>query len=91
MIDRLLLRVEGAVDGMEIHNARTGKVIGKVSVAEGGTEVLVSLTEPVRSDRLLLSGAGTTAITLIAAHGVTPEEIPVVGGFHPYLADELKK
>ena len=28
---------------------------------------------------------------MLAAHGVTPAEIPTVGGFHPFLGDELMK
>jgi hypothetical protein len=89
LIDRLVLRVSEPVDGIEIRNTRTGKVIGQVPVQASGSDAIISLAEPVRSDRLALSGAGATPVTLLTAYGVTPAEIPVVGGFHPHLAGEL--
>jgi len=85
LIDRLVLRLPASTDAIEIRNARNGKVIGKAVESNA----IISLTEPVRSDHLTLSGAGATPVTLVAAHGVTPAEIPVVGGFHPHLAEEL--
>ena len=85
LIDRLVLRLPTSTAAIGIRNARTGKVIGKAVESNA----IISLTEPVRSDHLALSGAGATAVTLVAAHGVTPAEIPVVGGFHPHLAEEL--
>jgi hypothetical protein len=85
LIDRLVLHIAEPMDGIEIRNTRTGKVVGRGA----GSDIIIALTEPVRSDRLVLSGAGATAVTLVAAHGVTPAEIPVVGSFHPHLAGEL--
>ena len=88
LIDRLVLRFPAFTAAIEIRNARTGKVIGKAAESNA----IISLTEPVRSDHLTLSGAGATPVTLVtlvAAHGVSPAEIPLVGGFHPHLAEEL--
>lgn len=89
LIDRLVLRFSEPDGGIEIHNTRTGKVVGKVAAQATASDVTVALTEPVRSDRIALSGASASAVTLITAYGVTLAEIPVVGGFHPHLANEL--
>jgi len=88
MIDRIVLRLAEARGAIQIRNRRTGKVIGEVPASAEAGEIVVPLSEPVRSGNLVLAG-GAPSVTLVAAWGVSPAEIPVVDGFHPFLGAEI--
>ncbi len=85
MLDRVALALPAGAGEVEIRNARTGEVIGRVTP----DTAMVPLSEPVRGDRLRVTGAIDGEVVLIAGFGVTPAEVPLVDGFHPFLAAEL--
>ena len=86
LIDRFDLYTLASGKNVEILNTRTGETLARFIT--NGVNSEITLSEPVHTRNLAIRGT-TGSVTLLTAHGVTPAEIPIVGGFHPFLGDEL--
>ncbi len=88
MIDRLHLATEPPAGvTVRVLNGRTRETLATVKLsATAATPVF--LTKPVRSDVigfLVEGGDPAASVSILSAHGVEIGEVPVIGGFHPFL------
>jgi hypothetical protein len=96
IIDRLWLHARSATTNdpihLEIHDEKDKRVLASAKVSPGPPGTFILLSEPLRSDRLVITTRTTDAsVTLQRAFGVRVDEVPVVDGFHPFLEKHLAR
>ncbi len=76
---------------LEIRDLRDRRLIAEIRTSGTSTASVYHFAEPMRSDRIAITTPGTNVpVRLARAQGVSVSEVPVVGGFHPFLEKHLR-